>query len=780
MSNGRNSSHTSLPKSEVSKNINLTPKSRTAPPSILPLSRLLNSIQIITSFVTRILSRFSQQVASKLASSIKSSTIIAAIVAAVVVAGHTLSAQLVVAQTPPLAPLNRVPVPEPNNIGNFIKNKTAAIALGKSLFWDMQLGTDGIQACASCHFHAGADNRAKNQINPKNDAFNIGGGANYQLTVADYPFHKLTDPNNISASVVSDSNDVTGSQGVFRSKFNDVVPGSAQDHVTPLKDTVFNVQDTNVRQVTARNSPSVINAVFNFRNFWDGRAQDIFNGVNEFGLRDPHALVLKATNQTRLEDVQVRLNNSSLASQAVGPPLASVETFAENPVPAPFAPLVADLEVADNTVKITDATTGEVVNIISNDDIAESTAVVSDSAIGSKRPPSTPITPLKRFGRKLGKKLLAVQPLAKQIVAYDDSILGILSNSTSSSPKTGLKKTYKALIQEAFQPQWWKSKLVIQVDPKTGERLFYRQPKNRPLSTIEYTLPEYNFSLFFGLAVQAYEATLISDLTPFDQFLGGQSSALTQQQQRGQQIFQNQGLCIGCHIGSELTSASVSRVTSVGRIGRIPIPPNFPAQDTGFFNIGVRPQQEDLGLGGNDAFNNSLSEVRLAQIGKFPQIFGAAPPTLNPPLSASENALADAAFKTPGLRNVELTAPYFHNGGQLTLRQVVDFYNRGGDFRSSSNILPPLNLSEAQKEDLVAFLRGLTDERVRYQQAPFDHPQLFVPNGHPGDDNAVVVNYNLPTTDATKQAADSLLEIPAVGRNGGSPLENFLGYHPHN
>lgn len=285
MSNGRNSSHTSLPKSEESNNINLTPKSRksrTAPPLIRLRSRLLNSIQRSTSFVASILNRFSQG-AAKLASSIKSSTTMAAIVAAVIVARHTLSAQLVGAQTQTIAPLNRVPVPEPNNIGNFIKNKTAAIALGKSLFWDMQLGSDGIQSCASCHFHAGADNRAKNQINPKKDAFNIGGGANYQLTGADYPFHKLTDPNNISAPVVSDSNDVTGSQGVFRSKFNDVVPGSAEDHVTPLKDKIFNVQDTNVRQVTARNSPSVINAVFNFRNFWDGRAQDIFNGVNQFG-----------------------------------------------------------------------------------------------------------------------------------------------------------------------------------------------------------------------------------------------------------------------------------------------------------------------------------------------------------------------------------------------------------------------------------------------------------------------------------------------------------------
>ncbi|MFN6498203.1 MAG: cytochrome-c peroxidase [Nostoc sp. DedQUE01] len=777
MSNGRNTNHSNLPEPEVSKNMIVAHKKKEGsptPPIIEMLSRLLKSIKMLPIFVIRVLNRLSR-ITSKFTGSIKSSITIAALVAAVVLAGHTISAQLVSAQVSPIAPLSTVAVPEPDNIESFIRNKTATIALGKTLFWDMQLGTDGVQSCASCHFHAGADNRSKNQIHPVDDKFNLGGGPNYQLTVANYPFHKLADPNNNASTVVSDTNDVAGSQGVFRSKFNDVVPGIAKDNVTPLKDTVFNVQGTNVRQVTGRNSPSVINAVFNFRNFWDGRAQDLFNGVNEFGSRDPNALVLKAPNPRRLEDVQVRLNNSSLASQAVGPPLAAVETFAENPPVAPFAPLVVDLSEADNTVKITDAASGKVINTISND-AAESAAGVSDSASISPRPPSTPSTPLRRFGRKLGKKLLAVQPLAKQIVAYDDSVLGLLSNSSKNVPQKGLNKSYEALIQEAFQPQWWKSNLVIRVDPKTGERSFYRKPKKRPLSTIEYTLPEYNFSLFFGLAVQAYEATLISDQTPFDQFLAGKNAALTKQQQRGWQIFQGQGICIACHSGSELTAASVSRVKSVGRIGRAPVPP-FPAEDIGFFNIGVRPQQEDLGLGENDAFGNSLSEVRLAQQGKFQQIFGEAPPTLNPPLTSSENVVADGAFKAPGLRNVELTAPYFHNGGQLTLRQVVEFYNRGGDFRSSTNLLPPLNLTQEQKEDLVAFLRGLTDERVRYQKAPFDHPQLFVPNGHPGDQNAVVVDHNVKTDDGTKQAADSLLEIPAVGRNGGKPLPNFLGVY---
>ncbi len=755
MSNGRNRYHSSLSGSEE--------KDTNAPQPRRLLSRFLKRIQIIAIWATGMLGGLTKLV-SRWSRNMKKSAAVAALVTAAILAGHSASAQVA------LDPLGKVAVPKPANLADFVKDEKAAIALGKSLFWDMQLGSDGIQSCASCHFHAGADNRSKNQLNPKQgNIFNIGGRPNYQLTAADYPFHKLADPNNASSTVVSDSNDVAGSQGVFRSQFVDVVPGSDKDNVTPLKDEVFNVQGTNVRRVTGRHTPSVINAVFNFRNFWDGRAQNIFNGVSPSGLRDPNAFVLKATRRRRLQDVRVSLNNSSLASQAVGPPLDSLETFAEGSVVAPFAALTVDVAEADNTVKVSDATSGKVVSTQSADlapstDAAAANNQNASSSANSTQGSQAPRGKFDRKGRKLGKKLLAVKPLAKQQVHPDDSVL-----APYRAADKGLNTTYEALIQAAFKPEWWDSDIAIRIDPQTGDRRFFRRRRNRPLSTIEYTLPEYNFSLFFGLAIQAYESTLISDQTPFDQFLSGNTNALTAAQQQGLNIFQSKG-CIGCHAGAELTGASVSSVTSTGRIRRAPpVAGNFP-EDTGFFRIGVRPDAEDPGVGGNDSFGNSLSETRLAQQGKFKQLLGEDPPTLNPPLNSSEAIIAEGAFKAPGLRNVELTAPYFHNGGQATLEQVVEFYNRGGDL----GLLPPLQLSDTEKQSLVAFLKGLTDERVRFQRAPFDHPQLFVPNGHPGDQNAVAVDNNVQTQDGTKQAQDALLEIPAVGRNGGNPLPNFL------
>jgi cytochrome c peroxidase len=722
MSNGWNGKPISLPESNISEQRNTEKEQSHAVIFFTSIvSTLFERIRVVALFITNLVVGFTRLVPA-LSRQMKKSMTIATLILVTILAGHTVSAQISPPSPPPS--LKTVAVPEPDNLGDFVKNKVAAIQLGKSLFWDMQLGSDGITACASCHFHAGADSRSKNQLSPgllrvnadgspNPDTIVSKGGMNYALKPDDYPFHKLADPNKIDSAVLADTNDVTSSQGVFNSVFIDAVPGSAEDKVEYKPDPDgFTVGDTNVRRVEPRNTPSVINAVYNFRNFWDGRAQDIFNGVNPFGLRDPNAKVYKVNRKRDLEAVAVRLNHSSLASQAVGPPLSAFEMSADGRT---FE------EIGDKLGSV--------------------------HRKGKKQYKNGKLT------RKLAKKMLPLRPLGKQLVAPDDSVLGAYSRGS----KPGLKTTYEKMIQAAFKDEWWDSKKAMIQISDDGSPKVVKKP-DRDLTTQEYTLMEYNFPLFFGLAIQMYESTLVSDNTPYDQFQEGNNSALSAQQQQGLQVFLNSG-CIFCHNGAEFTSASVANVEKQRLT--LAFQPRNAVEDNGFFRIGVRPSLEDPGLGGNDPFGNPLSEARLAQQGTFKQLLGQDP---NLTVTASTPVIADGAFKSPGLRNVELTAPYFHNGGQLTLRQVVDFYSRGGDFGG----LPVLNLKEEQKEALVAFMKGLTDERVRYQRAPFDHPQLFVTNGHPGNQFSV-------TDDGSGKATDDLLEIPVVGRFGSSqPLPNFL------
>jgi hypothetical protein len=181
----------------------------------------------------------------------------------------------------------------------------------------MQAGSDGIQACASCHYQAGADVRAKNQLNPGSPplfgaTLSGGGGPNDTLLPADFPFPITL-------------NDVVGSNGVFNRQFIGVTPGNDVDVCAPLPDNVFHVGGIKTRRVTGRNTPTAVNAVFNFRNFWDGRASSAFNGENPFGHRDPNAGIWVRQAGGGLAKVPVALENSSLASQAVGPPMSETE-----------------------------------------------------------------------------------------------------------------------------------------------------------------------------------------------------------------------------------------------------------------------------------------------------------------------------------------------------------------------------------------------------------------------------------------------------------------------
>lgn len=666
-------------------------RSNTALAILIVLILILFSIYL--RYKSRIISRYLRPLA------------IFVIVSVAIAGGGIVSAQV----TPNPAPLNNItslPLPtpgdptpanpplltavaEPSNLGDFVDDQKALLQLGKALFWDMQLGSDGIQSCASCHFHAGVDNRSKNQISPgvlaslKDITFQIGGGANYQLTAADFPFHKLADPNDRTSTVISDTNDVASSQGVFYSIIKNTVPGQTVDSTTSEPDPDgFQVNGINVRRVEPRNTPTVINAIFNKLQFWDGRAKETFNGVNIKGAADLSAKVYKATEPEQLTAVSVSLNNSSIASLVTGPLLSEFETSANG-----------------RTLP----------------------------QVGAK------------FLRKKGQKIKSLRPLGKQLVHQQDSVLG----SDSRSPQPGLKiASYDQLIRKAFKKEWWKSKSIIQVDSNGTPTILAKNDdgneseQGQTLPANQFSLRDWNFSLFSGLAMQKYMSTLVSDKTPFDKFQAGNTNALTDQEKSGLTVFVNNpanggGNCNTCHTIPEFTRASVRRTAGVASTDSTD--PLISNATNGFFgNYGVRPALDDPGAG------NTTTSL----------------------------------FKAPALRNIGLTAPYMHNGGMATLEQVVDFYNRGrgDDGGLGAGVL---NLTDAKKADLVAFLRnGLTDQRVLLEQEPFDHPQLFIPNGHPRDQSSVTPSGN---TNGTPTATDQLVEIPAVGRNGvTTPKPNFL------
>ena len=118
--------------------------------------------------------------------------------------------------------LKTVPVPPVDGLDSFVRDRDAAVVLGKALFWDQQVGGDGVMSCAVCHWHAGADARTYNNLNPgANGAFEMA-GANSEMKMEDFPFHKLANVEDRNSAVISDMADIAGSQGVVKTSFTAV------------------------------------------------------------------------------------------------------------------------------------------------------------------------------------------------------------------------------------------------------------------------------------------------------------------------------------------------------------------------------------------------------------------------------------------------------------------------------------------------------------------------------------------------------------------------------
>ena len=155
-------------------------------------------------------------------------------------------------------------------------------------------------------------------------------------------------------------------------------------------------------------------------------------------------------------------------------------------------------------------------------------------------------------------------------------------------------------------------------------------------------------------ALASYVRTILSGNAPIDRYLNGDRAALTERQRQGLGLFRGKGRCTACHLGPTLSDEQFHNTGVAWRGGRL--------LDEGRF--AVTSENEDRG-----------------------------------------------AFKTPTLREVARTAPYMHDGSITTLEEVIEFYDRGGNPNPTlDRRVRPLNLTTAEKGDLLTFLRALSGE----------------------------------------------------------------------
>ena len=196
-----------------------------------------------------------------------------------------------------------------------------------------------------------------------------------------------------------------------------------------------------------------------------------------------------------------------------------------------------------------------------------------------------------------------------------------------------------------------------------------------------------------SFAIASFERTILSGNSRFDQFyFEGKDDALTAQEKRGFEVFLGNGRCVSCHVVEQNNALFT---------------------DNKFHNIGVgfkkiKGRESEIAAkfieqkrAGADVDKTVLSDPDASELGRF---------------AVDEKFSSVGGFKTPTLRDVALTAPYMHDGSLKTLEEVIEFYREGGRLESEkdqpitpflSGGIKPLDLTEKEEKDLVAFLKSL-------------------------------------------------------------------------
>jgi cytochrome c peroxidase len=198
-------------------------------------------------------------------------------------------------------------------------------------------------------------------------------------------------------------------------------------------------------------------------------------------------------------------------------------------------------------------------------------------------------------------------------------------------------------------------------------------------------------------AIASYERTQLSFDSPIDHFIAGDKNAIDDSAKRGWELFNNQARCNKCHALTDTTRDVTNLI------------------DNDFHNIGVlivrhnvvalaRQAEELIKTGDTPAIDQAAIQTDMSALGRF---------------LVTKKEPDIASFKTPNIRNVLVTGPYFHDGSQETLWDVMDHYNKGAGLQDPylDQDIQPLALTESDIDDLVAFMASLTSPNYKEQGA---------------------------------------------------------------
>jgi cytochrome c peroxidase len=198
-------------------------------------------------------------------------------------------------------------------------------------------------------------------------------------------------------------------------------------------------------------------------------------------------------------------------------------------------------------------------------------------------------------------------------------------------------------------------------------------------------------------AIASYERTQLSFDSPFDHFIAGDKNAIDASAKRGWELFNTQARCNKCHALTDTTRDVTNLI------------------DNDFHNIGVlivrhnvvalaRQAKQLIKTGDTSAIDQAAIQTDMSALGRF---------------LVTKKEPDIASFKTPNIRNVLVTGPYFHDGSHETLWDVIDHYNKGAGLQDPylDQDIQPLALTENDIDDLVAFMASLTSPNYKEQGA---------------------------------------------------------------